>query len=150
MEQILIFRCGNKDFGMPIKMLYEVRRYSEIISIPHAFDFIQGITNVRGRPLVMINLNKRLGFDSLIDNKEKRVLIVKIKDVFLGLIVDVVDEVEEFAKEKIKSISDLALPLDGKYIKLVVDLNGKMIMLLDLDELFSLEEINHISSLKGD
>lgn len=148
MSNLLIFRCGKEEFGLPIEVIREVRRIGKINPVPHAPDFVEGIIFLAEHPIAMVNLSRRLGLDGQKRNEMTRFIIAKTHGVVVGLIVDAVLEVIEVSEKNIETTPELALPVDDGYVRKVVNLSGRVVLILNLDEVLSPEEASHIQTIK--
>lgn len=148
MNQIVVFKCGNEEFGLPIEAVREVRRLAEVIPVPHAPEFVEGVVHLRGHPVAIIDLAKRLGIPKKERSEKSRFIIAKSHGTIVGLTVDLVSEVLEAPEKSIEPTPGVALPIDDGYIKKITDLKGRMILILDLDEILTHEEAQHIRQIK--
>ncbi|MFH1684614.1 MAG: chemotaxis protein CheW [Candidatus Margulisiibacteriota bacterium] len=147
MSKIVVFKCGNEEFGLPVEVVREVRRLAEVTPIPHALDFVEGIIHLRGHPVAIVDLAKRLGISKK-ESARSRIVVAKARGTIVGLTVDSVSEVLEAPVKSFTPTPSIALPVDDGYIKNITDLSGRMILILDLDKILSQEETLHIRQIK--
>jgi purine-binding chemotaxis protein CheW len=130
------FRIGRETFGVPIALVHEIVRVPEITAFPEAPDCVEGVINLRGRIIPVIDLRKRFG-EKLIDTDNKnRILVTEVEGNRVGLIVDSASEVLRIPPNEID-----ALPMDieeGKlnFITGVGKLNGRLIILVEMSKIF--------------
>src|SRR5271167_1637123 len=91
--QIVGFRIGRETFGLPIAMVREIVRVPEITSVPNAPNYIEGVINLRGRIVPVVDLRKRFGEKSPEPNKKNRIVVVEIGRRAIGVIVNSASEV---------------------------------------------------------
>src|SRR5580692_660642 len=91
--QIVGFRIGRETFGLPIAMVREIVRVPEITSVPNAPDYIEGVINLRGRIIPVVDLRKRFGEKVIESSKRNRIVVVELESRCIGLIVNSASEV---------------------------------------------------------
>src|SRR6202011_5718873 len=91
--QVVGFRIGRETFGVPISLVREIVRVPSITSVPNAPDYIEGVVNLRGRIIPVVDLRKRFGQKQIESNKKNRVVVVELECRLLGLIVNSASEV---------------------------------------------------------
>jgi len=148
MKKIVVFKCGNEEFGIYVESVWEVRRVSEFIHVPHAPEFVDGISHIRGRPVAIVDLAKRLGLEKNGVSEKNRIVIVKSKGTIIGLVVDSVSEVLDVSEANIEKPPKIALPVNDNFITDVTDIKGRMIFVLNLDEILTSEEAEKIKKIK--
>ena len=94
--QIVGFRIGRETFGLPIAMVREIVRVPEITSVPNAPDYIEGVINLRGRIIPVVDLRKRFGEKVIEASKKNRIVVVELESRAIGLIVNSASEVLRF------------------------------------------------------
>jgi purine-binding chemotaxis protein CheW len=98
--QVVGFRIGRETFGLPISIVREIVRVPEITSVPNAPDYIEGVINLRGRIIPVVDLRKRFGQKSVETNKKNRIVVVELGSRAFGLIVNSASEVLRIARRK--------------------------------------------------
>src|SRR5262245_50147921 len=93
------FRIGRETFGVPIDLVHEIVRVPEITSVPDAPDFIEGVINLRGKIISVVDLRKRFGEKQIGPSKKNRILVVEVDNRMVGLIVDAASEVLKLPAE---------------------------------------------------
>ena len=129
------FQVGRETYGVPIAALHEIVRVPEITAVPDAPEFVEGVINLRGKIVSVIDLRKRLGEKKITATRRNRILVVEHKGRLSGLIVDSASEVLKIpaadveASPKVLHESELNCVTGlGKY-------KGRLIMLLDVSRL---------------
>src|ERR1041385_2516879 len=135
---IVGFKVGRETYGVPITSLHEIVRVPEITAVPDAPDYVEGVINLRGKIVSVIDLRKRLGEKRVKTGKRNRILVVEHKGRLSGLIVDSASEVLKIPASDVEP-SPAALQDDG--LNCVTGLgkfNGRLIVLLDMTRLLDL------------
>jgi purine-binding chemotaxis protein CheW len=141
--QLIVFRAGNEEFGVPIDAVREIIKVGLITPIPASPNFISGITNVRGEIITAIDV--RLRFSLPFDRKSqpKHIIVTKQEDGLFGLIVDEVIEVLRIHESDIKPPPQLVTQIHKKYVSGVVTNNSRLIILLDLSQVLAQKDLIH-------
>ncbi len=140
--QILVFRLGEDEFGLPIAAIDEVARVPERMArVPKTPKFLEGVVNLRGEVLPIIDQRRRFDMPKLADGGRRRLVVVRTERHRAGLIVDSVSEVLRLSRDAVEPAPDLT----GEAVRLVngvvnLEAAGRMILLLDPGELLSRAE----------
>jgi purine-binding chemotaxis protein CheW len=135
---IVGFQVGRETYGVPITSLHEIVRVPEITAVPDAPDYMEGVINLRGKIVSVIDLRKRLGEKKADTGKRNRILVVEHKGRLSGLIVDSASEVLKIPASDVEA-SPAALQEGG--LNCVTGLGkykGRLIVLLDMTKLLDL------------
>ncbi len=134
--QVVVFSLGQVEYGGDIKKVQEIIRLPEVTALPGTADYILGIINLRGSIIPIVDLKKKLGLPNSEITDETRVIVVEISNKKVGLIVDEVSEVISFPAEEISTADDVGFGIQEKHILGVVRINERLLVLLDLDNIF--------------
>jgi purine-binding chemotaxis protein CheW len=135
---IVGFQVGRETYGVPITSLHEIVRVPEITAVPDAPDYMEGVINLRGKIVSVIDLRKRLGEKKVDTGKRNRILVVEHNGRLSGLIVDSASEVLKIPASDVEA-SPAALQEGG--LNCVTGLGkykGRLIVLLDMTRLLDL------------
>lgn len=148
--QLVCFNIGNETFGVNILMVKEIIIKSHITPIPDSPDFIEGVINLRGNIIPVIDLRKRLGlFDKGRPDTTGWIIILNIHSRVAGFIVDKVTRVRKISPEGISQPPDLVVTgLKNQYIRGVCNLEEGILVLLDFDCILQVDEIKKLKELK--
>src|SRR5574337_1396437 len=91
--QIVGFRVGRETFGVPISLVHEIVRVPEITAVPDAPGCVEGVINLRGKIVSIIDLRKRFGERQIQGSKKNRILVAEVEGKLVGLVVDAASEV---------------------------------------------------------
>ncbi len=100
--QVVGFRIGNETFGVRIASVREIVRVTEITTVPNAPDTIEGVINLRGKIIPVMDLRKRFGQGEIVTDKKNRILVVELDNKLLGLIVNSASEVLKIPPSEIE------------------------------------------------
>jgi len=150
--QLLIFRLGDEEFGIPIQQVREILRLREIHRLPQAPDFIEGVINLRGHIVAVIDLRKRMGLSELREHTSAcRIIIVRIRNINVGLIVDNAKEILALPQGDIDSAPALVrIQVPDTFLSGVGKIDGRMIILLALEEVLNYTEAVKLSKAKSE
>ncbi|MHB8231594.1 MAG: chemotaxis protein CheW [bacterium] len=145
--QLVTFKLGNEEFALDILKVQEINRIVEITKVPKAPDFVEGVINLRGRVIPIVDIRKKFHLNIKEATKETRIIVVNIMSKTIGLIVDSVSEVLRINSSTIQPPPPLIAGLDSDYIKGVGKLDERLIILLDIDKIFTTGEHKLIEGL---
>jgi purine-binding chemotaxis protein CheW len=145
--QLVAFRIGKELFGVGIESIREIVRYPEITEVPDAPGFLEGVINLRGKIVPVVDLRKRLRLSGEEKTKSTRVLICEDgqgKSV-VGLHVDAVTEVLKVQPDEIEGPPEMVSAIGVEYITGVAKIEGRLIILLDLRKILSMEDMKKLA-----
>ena len=138
--QLVGFSVGNEDFGVDILKVHEINRIMNITDIPNAPVFVEGVINLRGQVIPIINLRTRLKMPKIEYDAKTRIIVVEIAGKTVGFIVDNVTEVLRIPTSIMEKPPELVTDIDTDYINSVCKLEDRLLILLDLDKVLSTDE----------
>ena len=145
--QLVTFSIGGEEFGVDILKVQEIIRMLDITRVPKAPDFVEGVINLRGKVIPIIDLRKRFGLVSKGHDKNTRIIVIDINDMIVGYIVDSVSEVLRIPADTVEPPPPVVAGLDSEYISGVGKLDDRLLIFLDLDRLLSQEERDVLSQV---
>ena len=143
--QVVGFRIGRETFGLPISMVREIVRVPEITSVPNAPDYIEGVINLRGRIIPVVDLRKRFGVKSSEANKKTRIVVVELGARAIGLIVNSASEVLRIPPSEIEEPHTVFQEGELDFITGVGKLKGRLVILLDLNRILQRGELSSLA-----
>jgi purine-binding chemotaxis protein CheW len=148
-RQILVFRVAREELGLDISCVREVLRPQEIYPLPKIPDFIEGVINLRGHIVALIDLGKRLHAQQKEDEPNKRIIICKVNKFIVGLLVNTLREIIALSKEDIKPIPELvSKQMEAEVISGLAKVGERIIPILDLEHILTKKEVIELSGLK--
>jgi purine-binding chemotaxis protein CheW len=145
--QLVGFRIGRETFGIPIGLVREIVRMMDITAVPEAPDYVEGVINLRGRIIPVIDLRKRFREPGIAADKRNRILVAELEGRLVGLIVDAASEVLKLARSDIEPPPELLQENDLSYVTGLGKRNGKLIILVDVEKILSRGELGRLSEL---
>jgi purine-binding chemotaxis protein CheW len=140
--QLVSFKIGNEEFGVDILNVQEINRMTQITKVPNSPDFVEGVINLRGRIIPVIDLRSRIGIAKKEADKNTRIVVVEILEKTIGFIVDAVKEVLRIPSDITEAPPELVNGIDSDFIKAVGKLEDRLLILLDLEKIISKEIIS--------
>ncbi len=146
--QLVSFVIENEEFGIDILTVQEIIRHVDITRVPNAPSFVEGVINLRGHIVPVVDLRKRFGLPSRTPDKDTRIVVVELDNRVVGFVLDAVKEVTRVDRSVIEPAPDLTLGIDTHYIKGVAKLEDRLLILLDLSEVLSVEEQQSLTPIQ--
>ncbi|HTV57948.1 MAG TPA: chemotaxis protein CheW [Verrucomicrobiae bacterium] len=143
-QQIVGLRIGRETFGLPISIVREIVRVPEITSVPNAPDYIEGVINLRGRIIPVVDLRKRFGEKVPEPSKKNRIVVAEVEGRMIGLLVNSASEVLRLPPSQIESPNNVFREGELDYITGVGKLNGRLVILLDLSRILQRGELGQL------
>lgn len=137
---IVTFNLGE-EYGVQISQVYEIVRVEGVTKVPNSPPYMEGVINLRGRVLPVLNLRKRLNLSAKEIDKESRIMVTEVGGKVIGLLVDSVSQVIKVPAGFVENAPAEVLEVDTDYIIGVGKLKERLIILLDLDKLLRRENV---------
>lgn len=145
--QLVTFHIGDEEFGVEILKVQEIIRMMGITRVPKAPNFVEGVINLRGKVIPIIDLRKRFGMSAQEHDKHTRIIVIEINKVIVGFVVDSVSEVLRIPASTVEPPPAIISGIESEYISGVGKLADRLLILLDLDRLLSKGEQNMLSGI---
>jgi len=142
--QVVGFRIGNETYGVRIGSVREIVRVPEITIVPNAPEAIEGVINLRGKIIPVMDLRKRFGSVGIQPDKKNRILVVELESRLLGLIVSSASEVLKIPPSEIEPPGTVFAEGESSYVTGVGKLKGRLIILLDIARLLRQPEFKKL------
>lgn len=141
------FTVGKEEFCIDILKVQEIIRMVPITAMPNAPDYVEGVINLRGKIIPVIDFRKRFHiYDSSDgDDESRRIIVVSFGTVNVGIIVDKVSQVLKVSEDQISPTPDVVRGYDSDYIRGVARVGDRLIILLELEQLFAQYGMDNIS-----
>lgn len=149
-NQLVVFRIGKEYFGVGVEAVREIVRVPEVTEVPDAPVFLEGVINLRGRVVPVIDLRKRLRLNGSERTDATRVLITEDAESTVGLIVDSVAEVLKIQDDDIEEPPEMISAIGVEYITGVAKVDERLIILLDIKKVLSVEDMKSMSKAAED
>src|ERR1043166_2359999 len=138
-EQLVAFCLANEIYGVDISVIHEIIRLHEITQIPRTSPDIEGVVNLRGKIVPILDLRKRLGLPSTERNGATRIMVVEVKECTVGMVVDSVIGVLKMPESRIEPPSPLVSDLETDYIRGVGKMEDSLVILLNIQKVLRTE-----------
>ena len=136
-SQVVTFHLAKEHYGIDIQNVQEIILVGEITSIPEVPSYVEGLINLRGKVLPVIDLRRRFGLSTAEYNENTRIIVTNTSERTIGLVVDEVHEVLRLEGSQIEPLPDGLTNVNVEYIVGVVKLEGRILILLDTDVVLS-------------
>lgn len=145
--QVVTFHLGKEEFAVPILQIQEINRLVEITRVPKSPDFVEGVINLRGKVIPIIDLRKRFSLPQAELGRYTRIVVVNMDSRMIGLIVDSVSEVLRLSQDAIEPPPPVVAGIESEYIRGLGKLEGRLLILLDLNKILSRDESKALSEV---
>lgn len=145
--QVVIFALDNNHYGVHILEVQEIIKYQEITKLPNTPYFVEGIVNLRGKIIPVMDLRKRFGLESMEINENWKILILKTEEFSFGIMVDNISEVERLPVSIIEEPPAVVSGIKGKYINGIAKTDKRLLILLDVDKILSDEDQEKLKNI---
>ncbi|HWI40891.1 MAG TPA: chemotaxis protein CheW [Verrucomicrobiae bacterium] len=132
MFHLVTFRLDREEFGVEIHSVQEIIRATDITPVPGAPSHVEGVINLRGKIIPVVNLRRRFGLGAREKDDQERIVVVELGEKRLGMLVDSVSQVLKIPAGVVEEIPEEATSLDHSYILGVGKLEDHLIIILDL------------------
>ncbi len=143
--QLVTFHIGDEEFAVDILNIQGINRMVEITKVPNAPDYVEGIINLRGRVLPVINLRKRIDMPDKEFDRNTRFIVVEIHGRVIGFIVDSVNEVLRIKKSITEPPPEMASSVDSDFITAIGKLEDRLLILLNIEKILFNKELLALS-----
>lgn len=138
---IVGFRIGRETYGVPITSLHEIVRVPEVTVVPDAPAYVEGVINLRGKIVSVIDLRKRFGEKEIRPSRRNRILVVEHNSRLCGLIVDAASEVLKISGSDVEPAGSIFQEEGLNCVTGLAKCNGRLIVLLDMAKLLGQSEL---------
>jgi len=139
-QQYVIFNLADEFYGVNIATVESIIKVQGITKMPHMPDFVEGITNLRGKVIPVIDLRKRFQLAAAEENDDTRIVVVEIGGIMAGMVVDRVTEVLRVPDDNIEPPSPMVRTVSTAFITNIAKVEDRLIILLDLSKILTIEE----------
>ena len=137
--QLVSFKIGDEEFGVNILKVQEINRMLEVTRVPNAPEYVDGVINLRGKVIPIIDLRRRFGMERKEHDKNTRIVVVELSGKVVGFVVDAVSEVLRIPQSVTEPPPPIVAGVKTDYITAVGKLEDRLLILLDLESVLSVE-----------
>jgi purine-binding chemotaxis protein CheW len=148
-RQILVFSLASEELGLDISCVREVLRPQKIYPLPKTPKFVEGVINLRGHIVALIDLGKRLNSKQIEDEPNKRIIVCRVNQFIVGLTVNSLKEIIALSKEDIKPPPKVVSTyIEAEVISGIARVGERIIPILDLEHILTKKEVTELSTLE--
>lgn len=146
--QLVGFLIGNEEFAVDILKVQEINRITQITKVPNSPEFVEGVINLRGKVIPILDLRIRMGMGKKEHDSRTRIIVVEIDQKTIGFIVDEVTEVLRIPRDVIEAPPELVSAQKSEFITGVGKLEDRLLILLDMDKIITADESKALADVK--
>lgn len=147
-HQFVVFKLNKEEYGIEIMQVQEISPYQKATSVPNAPTFVDGIINLRGEVIPVINLKRQFNIAETEITEQTRLIVVNSGRRRIGFVVDDASEVITMAEDNIEEVPPMIVGDNKKYLKGVGKIENRILIILDLQQLFTVEEEGQLDNIK--
>lgn len=141
----VVFKIEEEVFGVDINLVQSIEKQMDVVPVPNSVSYVKGIINLRGEVVPVYSLKQKFGMQNVKPSDSS--IIINASGVKIALEVDAVMEIDEIDPDHIVSMPAMVKKEDTQYLDRVANVNGKLIILLDVNELLSADETESVKQL---
>jgi purine-binding chemotaxis protein CheW len=143
--QIVTFKIGNEEYGIDILKVQEIQKVPKVLKLPFSQDHILGVIDLRGKVIPVVDLGKKFGIIADV-SKSNRIVVVDVNGKKIGLAIDAVSNVLRVDSNSIDPPPPVVKGISSKYVVGIAKQKSGFIVVLDINQIFSAEELEEIES----
>jgi purine-binding chemotaxis protein CheW len=145
--QLVSFNIGDEEFGVDILKVQEINRMLDVTRVPNAPEYVDGVINLRGKVIPIIDLRRRFAMERKEHDKNTRIVVVELSGKVVGFVVDAVSEVLRIPKSVTEPPPPIVAGIEAEYITAVGKLEDRLLILLDLEKVLTGEEKRELAAV---
>jgi purine-binding chemotaxis protein CheW len=139
-RQLVVFQLGAELYGVEISRVHEIIRLQSVTKVPRAPSFVEGVINLRGKVIPVVDLRRRFGLPTADHTRASRIVVVELGDQVVGIVVDGVSEVLRVNTATVEPPSPVVAGIDSEYLHGIAKLDDRLVILLDLDRILARDQ----------
>ncbi len=143
-SQFVGFQIADQEYAFRIEQVQEIVMLDRVTKTPQVPDYCEGVSNLRGSIIPIINLRTLFGLEPIAAEAETRTIVVKVSERTMGCTVDAVSQVVRIPDDCIQPAPDPVTANGAEYITGFAKLDGRLVVLLDIDKLLDVQQLNQI------
>ncbi|MEE8423228.1 MAG: chemotaxis protein CheW [Thermodesulfobacteriota bacterium] len=148
--KFLTFHLHGEEYGLEILKVREIMGVMEITAVPQAPGHVKGVINLRGKVIPVIDLRLKFGFEEVEYNDETCIIVIDVRGVLMGIIVDTVSEVLDIEDEDVDATPSFGEGVNTEFILGMGKVNDKIKILLDIDKILAGDDLEYLGEIAGD
>jgi len=149
-KELVLFELGKEIYGVDISVVYEIIRMQPITKVPKAPFFVEGVINLRGKVIPIVDMRKRFGLPKVEQNKDNRIMVLESAGQNIGIIIDAVTEVLRIPSDSIEPPSNIIVSAASDYLLGIAKYNKNMIILLDMERVLQKDAAGALTGLTSE
>ncbi|KAF2959802.1 MULTISPECIES: chemotaxis protein CheW [unclassified Thermotoga] len=145
--KVVTFKLGNQVFGVDIMKVESIVEVERIVPVPETAEYIEGVMNLRGRIIPVVNLRKKFKMPDIDDKKKAKIIVSMVKDTLIGFLVDDVSEVLTLTESDIEQPPQNLAGKGKSYILGFAKVRDDIVIILNIEEVLTSEELVEISNI---
>ncbi|GAA5417142.1 chemotaxis protein CheW [Paraliobacillus ryukyuensis] len=146
-EKYIVFKLKGQNYAASIQQIVTIERLQQVVALPQASSFIDGITELRGEVIPVIDLKSRMDLPRSESTEHSRMLVSPINDVQVGFVVDEASDVIDIDDGIIEAAPTTIKGVNGNFLHGVAKLEDRLLLLLDLEHVLNYEEVNEVKQV---
>lgn len=138
-QQFLTFTIGEEEYGVEIMKVREIKGWTETTRLPNSPDFMKGVINLRGVVIPIFDLRGRFSMGETNPDEKNVVIIIAVGERLIGVLVDAVSDILSVSEDQIRPAPKMETKLDEKFVSGLISVDEKMVVVLDVENLFDSE-----------
>lgn len=134
-NQYVVFKLDDENYGVPIKYVETVEKLTKITRVPNAPYYINGVINLRGEVIPVMDLRKRFGLEHISVTDDSRIIVLSVDEISVGILTDSCSEVIALDREQIDETYGLTISVEDDYVEGIGKFDERMIIILHVPEL---------------
>jgi len=135
--QCILFKMGSEYYGLSIAIVKEIIKPLPITKIPKSPPFVEGVIDLRGHILPIVNIRSMFGLDPVPLTEDSRFVDLQLDGLNIGIVVEAVSEVVRIGEKQIEAAPPMIAGVEGKFLKGIARVEDKLVLLLDVEEVFA-------------
>jgi len=150
--QYLSFNLGGEDYGVDILRVQEIRGWEELRPLPDTPEYVKGVLDLRGTIVPIIDLRIRMNMTDVEYHPTTVIIVLSVNkddgdNQLVGAVVDAVSDVLDVSEKEIRKAPDIGTKVNDRYLRGMVSRDERMVVLLDVDQLFKANELGLLDNL---
>ncbi len=138
-NQLVVFALADEYYGVDIGTVESIIKMQPITGVPRTASFVEGVTNLRGAVLPVIDLRKRFGLPAREDSKDTRIVVVEMNGETVGMVVDAVSEVLNVSDENVEPPPPMVSTVESSFVTGIARAGERLIILVDLNQVLNID-----------
>lgn len=145
--KVIVFRMNDQRYGVDVQEVLSIEKLQHITEVPQTSEFIKGVINLHGEIMPVIDLKERLSLGETAPEGQSRFLIVSIKAIRVGLMVDEATDVMDISTDTVEPAPDVVNGVNKAFLKGVAKLENSLLILLNLEHILNFDEVNEMKEV---